>query len=184
MDTAALLTRHTALLLDTAGRLDGLGTPSLCTGWSRAHVLSHLARNAEGFAGAIRGVREGRDVPVYSNDAARDGDIKVGATYDPGRILAELRESSQDLSGLLATIGPEEDSPVHRTPAGLVFRLGDLPRMRLREVAYHHIDLAAGFTFDDLEPELLDAFLHDEVDRLTPAARSAELGFLARGLAR
>ena len=46
-----------------------------------------------------------------------------------------------------------------------------LPFLRLREVVYHHVDLDAGFTFDDVEPELLRAFVGDAVDRLASGSR-------------
>ena len=46
-----------------------------CAGWSRAHVLAHLALNAEGLAGAVRGLRDGQPTPMYPSQTARDADI-------------------------------------------------------------------------------------------------------------
>jgi maleylpyruvate isomerase len=41
--------RHTEQLLATARSLDpgSIGDPSLCPGWTRGHVLTHIARNAD-----------------------------------------------------------------------------------------------------------------------------------------
>ena len=38
--------------------------------------------------------------------------------------------------------------------------------MRLREVVFHHVDLAAGFGFGDVDPELQRVLLAEEVRRL------------------
>jgi maleylpyruvate isomerase len=38
--------------------------------------------------------------------------------------------------------------------------------MRLREVVYHHVDLDAGFTFGDIDPDLQARFIEDAVARL------------------
>jgi maleylpyruvate isomerase len=43
----ATLDDHTARLVSTARALDDSSAASLCDGWSRGHILSHLARNAE-----------------------------------------------------------------------------------------------------------------------------------------
>lgn len=48
-----LLERESARLQESVERLDdqAVAEPSGCTGWSRGHVLSHLARHAEPSAG-------------------------------------------------------------------------------------------------------------------------------------
>ena len=39
---------------------DQFAEPSLLPGWTRGHVVAHLTLNAEGLAGALEGVHEGR----------------------------------------------------------------------------------------------------------------------------
>src|SRR5256885_1453499 len=60
--------RATSRLLATAAAPDGDPTaPSLLPGWSRGHVLSHVARNADGLEGVSLTVRPdslGHVVPV------------------------------------------------------------------------------------------------------------------------
>ncbi|MFI9324466.1 maleylpyruvate isomerase N-terminal domain-containing protein [Kitasatospora aureofaciens] len=53
----------TGLLLRTAARLcdAGVRAPSLLPGWSRGHVLTHLARNADG----------GRRLPSWARTGVR-----------------------------------------------------------------------------------------------------------------
>ena len=42
--------------------------PSLLPGWTRAHVLTHLARNADGLAVLAHNARTGEDRPMYPDD--------------------------------------------------------------------------------------------------------------------
>jgi maleylpyruvate isomerase len=67
---------------------DQWAAPSLLPGWSRAHVVAHLALNAEALTGALEGVREGRAVPMYPSQEDRDADIAELAAAP----VAELRD--------------------------------------------------------------------------------------------
>ena len=186
-DLPTLLTRHTGLLLGTARRLTEPDAPSLCQGWTRGHILTHLARNADGLSALVRAASEGTGEPMYASDAEREADIDAGADRPLPELIADLESSAQRLHTLLPRL--EEVDPgftVERTPGGLRFKAAALPWMRLREVVYHHVDLAAGFTFADVEPELVRDYLEDEYVRLgdLPAqqARAADLLWRARGI--
>jgi maleylpyruvate isomerase len=69
-------------LYDTIGRLTDADVrqPSLLPGWTRGHVLTHLARGGN----ALRNVL--LDDPAYPSQDARDADIEAGA----GRTIADL----------------------------------------------------------------------------------------------
>ena len=58
------LSEATRRLVRTADGLsdDQYAEPSALPGWTRAHVLAHLALNAEGLAGALTGIVEGERV--------------------------------------------------------------------------------------------------------------------------
>ena len=47
--------------------------------------------------------------------------------------------------------------------------------MRLREVVYHHFDLAAGYSFEDVDGELLARFISDAVRRLSMSRHAPDL---------
>ena len=60
---------------------------------------------------------------------------------------------------------PEHDeTQVERTPGGRLFAARALPGLRLREVVYHHVDLLAGFGFDDVEPDPCERYLRAETE--------------------
>ena len=79
----------TTALLATAAEMDDLAAPSLCGGWSRAHVLSHLARNADGLMRLVRAAG-GSGETMYDSAQSRDADIEAGAARSRDLILADL----------------------------------------------------------------------------------------------
>lgn len=166
----AVLDRHTAALLATAATFtdDDLAAGSLCAGWTRGHVLSHLARNAEGLTRLARAALEGTGETMYASTEARDADIEAGARRPVAEQVRDLTETAAALEATLRRLGPDQEDQRHeRTPGGMLVRIGNLPAMRLREVVYHHIDLQAGLTFDRLDSALdeglLDRFLTVEL---------------------
>lgn len=166
VDALPALRAQTAALLETLDALDDLDHPSLCEGWSRAHVLTHLARNADGLTNLARAAH-GEALTMYASFEQRNADIASGATREPDVIVADCVATARSVVDALAGVGPElADVQVDRFPGGPGFPARLLPLMRLREVAYHHVDLEAGFGFDSLPDSLQRHFLADEVDRL------------------
>jgi maleylpyruvate isomerase len=180
-----LLDRESARLQQTAERLDdaALAKPSGCPGWSRGHVLSHLARHAEALAAVLAAVnhlpaaafRPGEVTknlrPVYSDDAERDRSIGAHAHDSADELVAALAAATSDLHARLRDLpGHLTESLVERTPGAAAVPLGQLPFQRLREVVVHHVDLLVGFTFGDLEDETSRLLLADTVQRIAVAA--------------
>src|SRR6266568_3680678 len=58
--------------------------PSLLPGWSRGHVLVHLARNADGLRNLLIWARTGVVTPQYPSQQARDDAIEAGAGRPAG----------------------------------------------------------------------------------------------------
>jgi maleylpyruvate isomerase len=143
-----LLPEATQRLVRTVDGLTGeqLAGPSLLPGWTRAHVVAHLALNAEGLAAALEGVAHGESVPMYASQQDRDGDIATLAAADPAELRERFLASTTRFGDALAAL-PEDRSGtrVERTPGGPTFRAGSVAGMRWREVEIHHADLDAGY---------------------------------------
>ncbi|MCR1782955.1 maleylpyruvate isomerase family mycothiol-dependent enzyme [Nocardioides carbamazepini] len=162
------LTAATERLLTTARSLtdDDWAAPSLCAGWSRAHVLAHLALNAEGLAGVLRGIRDGRPTTMYASDGARDGDIDVLAAEPPAVVIERLVAGSAalaDVAGVSAGLAP--GTTFERTPGGQLMPADGVPALRLREVEIHHADLDAGYSASDWPPATAIAFVGNDAAR-------------------
>lgn len=126
---------------------------SLCAGWTRAHVVAHLALNAEALTGVLRGIRDGVPTSMYVSSEARDGDIDVLATEPPAAIRERLRAACAafaEVAGVADGLGPEVT--FERAPGGRVVPAAAVPSMRRSEVEIHHADLGAGYSASDWPP--------------------------------
>ena len=136
-------------LLATVDTLDdaALRGPSLLAGWTRAHVLTHIARNADGLANLATWARTGEERPMYAGGrAGRDADIEAGAGRHIGDIRLDLNDSAERLLGAFAEFPAEGLSREVVSGSGTVVAGGELPMLRVREVEIHHVDLGLGYT--------------------------------------
>ncbi|MFI9805360.1 maleylpyruvate isomerase family mycothiol-dependent enzyme [Streptomyces sp. NPDC052301] len=151
----------TERLLHAVAGLDNasLPEPSRLPGWTRGHVLAHLARNAD----ALRNVLEGR--PMYASAEARDADIESGAPRALDAQLADLRESAARFRA--AGEAPADWSRTVELRNGVTDSASRVPFRRWIEVELHHVDLGIGYELEDLPEE----FLERETDFLTARFR-------------
>ena len=137
----------TGRLLATAAVLtdDQAREPSLLPGWSRGHVLTHLARNADGLRNLLIWARTGVVTPQYPSAQARDEAIEAGAGRAAAELVADLRESAEAFGAEAASMpGPGWQVSVHGIRGAGHPAWYTLLR-RLSEVEIHHVDLAAGY---------------------------------------
>ncbi len=168
--TAELVAAETERVVATAAsfRNDAVLAPSLCAGWSRGHVLAHLARNADALARVCDVALTGTPGTMYDTPESRDADIAAGARRSAHEHATDIRDSAARLADRLAALRPEHaEVRVERTPGGFPIPVGMVPFMRLRELVFHHVDLDAGFTFADAPEELVALFLRDAANRLS-----------------
>lgn len=145
-------------LLTAVAKLDNaaLAGESHLPGWTRGHVLAHLARNAD----ALVNVFEGR--PMYTSAEARDADIARDAGRPLEEHLADLRDSC---ARFVATTERDQDwSRTVELRNGVTDLAANVPFRRLAEVELHHVDLNTGYELSDLPEEFTGreiAFLAD-----------------------
>jgi maleylpyruvate isomerase len=169
---------HTARLLRTCASLEDTAAPSLCEGWSRGHVVTHVARNAEAIGRLADWAVTGARQEMYPGGAqARDAAIQAGATRDPATLKEDLASTAEALAPKLEALGGRLAAERVEMRGGMLVRATGLPFLRLREVVFHHVDLDAGFTFADVEEDLLRRYVDDSVARLRkdPTAPALEL---------
>jgi len=114
-------------------------------GWTRGHVLTHLARGADAIGSLMDGVRTGIPGKAYASQAARDEAIEAGAGRDAVTLLADLVESAARFRDVAASVPADAwDDPV-RALTGNPFPASQLLERRLVELELHHADLDAGY---------------------------------------
>jgi len=167
-DNLSLLAHETSLLIRTAGDLDdqAMRHASLCEGWTRAHVLSHIARNADGLGNLASWAVTGTPLAMYDSPEARDADIALGATRGAQEILTDLEDSAARFAAAaMGLVGPPEQAEVEMRHGRRVLG-GQLPTLRLMEVVIHHVDLDAGYTFADADPGFVRRAIRNAVERM------------------
>ncbi|HEX2904582.1 MAG TPA: maleylpyruvate isomerase family mycothiol-dependent enzyme [Jatrophihabitans sp.] len=155
--------RGTELLLGALDRLPdaALAEPSRLPGWTRAHLLAHLARNGDALRNLLTWARTGVETPMYSSPQARDSDIERTAALPPVELRADLAESIAALDADMAALTEAGWRGQARTRQGRLITGADVPWMRCREVWVHTVDLDAGVEFADLPVEIGVALLSD-----------------------
>jgi len=139
-----------ARLLDTVRGLDGeMGTPSLLPGWTRGHVLAHIARNADSLVNLLLWARTGIETPQYPSTLVRDADIEAGAPRPLAEQLADNETAANRWLALARTTPAESWSATVRTRQGKPIPATEVIWMRLQEIEIHHVDLAADYQPSD-----------------------------------
>ena len=172
-DNLVLLAHETGLLIRTAQTLDdeSLREASLCEGWTRAHVLSHLARNADGLGNLVSWAITGTPLAMYASPGAREADIAAGSTRGAREIVTDLRESAERFASAAPGLaGPPEAAEVEMRTGRKVLG-GQLPTLRLLEVVFHHVDLDAGYTFADADPGFVRRSIGNSVIRMNASSQ-------------
>ena len=173
-DNLALLAHETGLLMRTAAGLDDetVRGASLCGGWTRAHVLSHIARNADGLGNLASWAVTGTPRAMYDSPEARDADIVAGSTRGVQEIFTDLEDSAARFAAAATGLaGPPEQAEVEMR-SGRTVLAGQLPTLRLMEVVFHHVDLEAGYTFADADPGFVRRAVTNSIERIMASGRA------------
>ena len=129
--------------------------PSLLPGWSRGHVLTHLARNAESHARMFAAATRGEESEQYpGGKPVRDAAIQNGAHRSAAELVADVRVTIYALEAAWASAttttwaghGIKSHSDGSRVP------IPTLVLMRWCETEVHHADLDLGFGWRDWDP--------------------------------
>jgi maleylpyruvate isomerase len=136
--------------------------PSRLPGWSRAHVVAHLANNAMAFVGMLTGVMAGELVAQYpGGDEQRAVDIEARSTLRPLALGALLSSAHVQFEAAASALDDERwyAPSDHR---GIVRPAWCLVWSRWREAEVHHIDLGADHGIDDWSDAFVDLALGAE----------------------
>jgi maleylpyruvate isomerase len=148
-----------------------VAAPSLCTGWTRGHVLTHLARNADGVAATLEGALAGAVVERYPDGwAARNAAIDAGSRRPFAELVADVRDSAARLDRTFAAV-VDADGWGRVTEKG--HPASHWPMARWKEVEIHRLDLAAGYSPDRWPPALVAALFEPVVGTLPDRVRQA-----------
>jgi maleylpyruvate isomerase len=127
---------------------DDARAASRLPGWSRAEVLAHLARNADGIRGMVEGASRGERVAMCPGGAEqRSAGIAAGRDEEAAVLRTDLRRASDQL--MEAWCALPDDAWERRGQASVERTMRDFVWVRLKEVEIHHVDLDLGYDTSD-----------------------------------
>ena len=136
-----------------------LAEPSALPGWTRRHLLAHVASNAEALGRLVSWAHTGVENRMYASPEQRAVDIEIGARRPDLR--AWVRDSAETLTGAMRDLPAQAWDAKVVTAQGRTVPAREIPWMRQRETHIHAVDLRAGTTFADLPREFLVTLLDD-----------------------
>jgi maleylpyruvate isomerase len=122
-----------------------LRAPSRLPGWTRAHVLAHLARSADAMRNLLVGARSGQDRPAYASAEAREADIERGAVVQAKVLMADLADSAMAFRAIVRQLPDDAWQYPVQVLDSERFPAAQLLTRRLVEVELHHSDLGTGY---------------------------------------
>lgn len=128
---------------------DDVRGPSLCAGWSRGHVIAHIAGNAQGMRNLVHWARTGVETPMYPSREARNAAIERDAARPAADHRRDIATTAAAFMEDLHTLREDRLATVVSTQPGREFSAAEIPWRRLREVEMHHVDLAARYAPGD-----------------------------------
>jgi len=164
--TALDISSHSFIRTVDALTEEDLAAPSLLPGWTRAHVVAHVALNGLSLAAAIRGLVHDNPTPMYASDEQRESDIEELARTGPSELRERQLVATTEFADAVALVHEAHWAGwIERLPGGPAWPMVSVVATRRRELEIHHVDLAMSFTRaewpDDFLVELLDAVSED-----------------------
>jgi maleylpyruvate isomerase len=155
----------TRLLLDGMSGLpdDELDGPSALPGWTRRHLLAHVASNAEALLRLLGWARTGVENRMYASAEQRSAEIELGAAR--GDLRERVRDSAQRLDAAVRAMPDAAWQSEVVTAQGRTVPAREVLWMRARETCVHAVDLRCGTGFADLPPAFLVALIEEVVGR-------------------
>lgn len=149
--------------------------PSALAGWTRAHLVAHVAANADALGNLVTWARTGIPTPMYSSAGQRDHDIEAGSTRAPGDLVTWLEQSAAHLDTALAGLTDDQWQAQVVTAQGRTVAATEIPWLRARELLVHAVDLGVDVGFADLPADFLAALVTDIAGKRSAAADGAAL---------
>lgn len=134
--------------------------PSRLPEWSRGHVASHIARQADAICRLASWARTGQRQEMYASPEQRSIEIEEGSRRSGLDLQIDLDTSAERLGEAWELLGLDNAwDAIVEMRGGLQVPARLLPLARLLEVAIHHVDLDIGYEISDLDPQTAEWLL-------------------------
>ena len=151
--------------MDAVTGLDeaGYDASTVLPGWTRRHLVGHVAANADALVNLVHWAATGVPTPMYASPAARAAGIDRGLAMSAAELDSWARRSAAGLTAAMRRLTDAQWQHDVVTAQGRTVPATEIPWMRAREVCVHAVDLGLGVTFADLPTDFLEALCADVV---------------------
>ncbi|MFI5958360.1 maleylpyruvate isomerase family mycothiol-dependent enzyme [Cryptosporangium sp. NPDC051539] len=141
--------------------------PSVLPGWSRAHVIAHVARNGDAMVRLVEGALAHRTVEAYpGGPVVRDAEIETGAQSDANDLMDEVASANISVVHAFARMTAPTWGRQVLFPTG-AYPASRCAWARWREVEIHHVDLGLDvYTIESWPEEFVSCHLPHELAKL------------------
>jgi maleylpyruvate isomerase len=146
---------------------DQARAPSQLPDWSRGHVLTHLARNADGLRNLLVWARTGVETAQYPSVQARNDGIEAGAGRRAAELAADIAESAAQFAAEAARLSGADWTVQVAGVRGSGHPAWFTLWRRLSEVEIHHVDLGLGYRPADWPEQFSSQCLDLVADRFS-----------------
>ncbi|WP_253775056.1 maleylpyruvate isomerase N-terminal domain-containing protein [Goodfellowiella coeruleoviolacea] len=145
--------------------------PTPLPGWTRGHLITHLARHADSLTRALTAALRGESAVQYpEGEAGRFAEIEAGAHRPAEALVADMVEANRRCLHAMRAMTPAAWRISVHGRGGAVFPATRLVVSRWREAEVHAVDLDLGVTSADWSGRFVGHFLPEEVARLDQRA--------------
>jgi maleylpyruvate isomerase len=164
-------------LRETVAGLDdaAMRAPSGLPGWSRGHLVTHIARNAESCCRLLDWARTGVVAEQYPSAEARAADIEAGAGRSAAELAEDLRATDEAFLAAAEALPVDRRDVEVRALAGWTHPAWYTVYRRWREIEVHHVDLDAGYCAADWPGDYLRWELTDSLAALGAAVGASRV---------
>ena len=159
----AAVERGTGRLLQLVESMDDAAArgASALPGWTRGHVLTHLARNADGLVNLLTWARTGVEHPMYASRSDRDIDIEEGAPRSLWLLEQDVVAACGRFAAAATGLGDSAWQAEISMIGGRSVRAFQVPWKRVSELWVHMVDLDLGLTFSEVPSDVADRLIGD-----------------------
>ncbi len=166
-DSRRWASEGTTVLHDAASTLTSAGYAAATSlpGWTRQHLVAHVAANADALGNLVHWAATGQPTPMYATPEERSAGIERGSELSAGQLNRWLRTSTARLQEAWDRLTADQWSREVATAQGRTVAATEIPWLRAREVWVHAVDLGTGVAFADLPEDFLQALEADITSR-------------------
>lgn len=137
---------------------------SLLENWTRAHVVAHVALNAEAITNLIRWAQTGVEQSMYASVEKRNADIEEVALLPLNELKKFSQETSSQLDRAWQKLPKAKRGYEVRIMQGMMIPVSNTLWLRSRELWLHTLDLGSGAKAQEIPTEAAKQIIEDVVN--------------------